>query len=162
MTKTWMKSKPFQWIGICFACVIIFSGCSYFSSDQKDQDSASKSNKNRPLYYDFGDVLVPKELEVDRAASFVHHTPEYSAGVLVLTGRVEINSLIAFFENNMQRDNWKTVASFKSARTMMLFKKENRWCIISVADRGVLSTYVEIWVAPTAGSPSNTEKIKTE
>jgi hypothetical protein len=31
---------------------------------------------------------------------------------------------------------------------MLLFKKQARWCVISITE-GQLYTYVEIWVAPT-------------
>jgi hypothetical protein len=31
---------------------------------------------------------------------------------------------------------------------MMLYKKQTRWCVISITE-GQLNTLVEIWVAPT-------------
>jgi hypothetical protein len=70
--------------------------------------------------------------------------------VLALKGRVDINSLITFFENNMAKDNWRAVSSFKSPRSMLLYQKENRWCVISITDKGY-TTHVEIWVSPTIG-----------
>ena len=73
-----------------------------------------------------------------------------TSGVLTLEGRVEVNSLIAFFEVNMAKDNWQEVVKFKSLRNLLLFKKENRWCIIKIEEKEWKS-YVEIWVAPTMG-----------
>ena len=70
---------------------------------------------------------------------------------MVLKGAVELGSLIDFFENNMARDNWRAVSTFKSPRTLLLFQKENRWCVINITD-DKYSTHVEIWVAPTVGS----------
>jgi hypothetical protein len=101
-----------------------------------------------PLYYDFDDVLVPSELKVDRKRSFVYHTDEFTAGVLVLSGRVEINSLIRFFDSNMAKDNWRLMSSFKSPRTILFFTKANRSCIINITEQR-FDTEVEIWVAPT-------------
>jgi hypothetical protein len=101
-----------------------------------------------PLYYDFDDVLVPSELKVDTKRSFVYHTDEFTAGVLVLTGRVEINSLINFFDSNMAKDNWRLMSSFKSPRTILFFTKANRSCIINITEER-FTTEVEIWVAPT-------------
>jgi len=101
-----------------------------------------------PLYYDFDDVLVPSELKVDRQRSFVYHTDEFTAGVLVLTGRVELNSLIRFFDSNMAKDNWRLLSSFKSPRTILFFTKANRSCIINITEQR-FNTEVEIWVAPT-------------
>lgn len=89
-------------------------------------------------------------MKVDEKSTFVYRTPAFTSGVLSVKGRVEINSLITFFENNMEKDNWKLISTFKSPRTMMLFQKENRWCVIHIYDKE-FSTYSEIWVAPTVG-----------
>jgi hypothetical protein len=99
------------------------------------------------LYYDFEDVLVPAELKVDKDRSFVYHAQDFRAGLLVLKGRVELNSLIRFFENNMSKDNWRLVSSFKSPRTILFFNKPNRICIINITEKW-FSNEVEIWVAP--------------
>ena len=103
-----------------------------------------------PQYYDFGDILVPAELKLDKKDSFVFRTPGLAAGVLVMKGNVEVSSLITFFDTNMAKDNWQPVTSFKSQRTIMMFRKDNRWCVINITDKD-FSTSVEIWVAPTMG-----------
>jgi hypothetical protein len=90
----------------------------------------------------------PRQLTVNKKLSFVYRTPGFSAGVLSLKGRVEMNSLLSFFHNNMIKDNWRLVSSFKSMRTIMLFQKENRWCVINITEKDFY-TYVEIWVSPT-------------
>jgi hypothetical protein len=113
--------------------------------------TAPRDRGPSPLYYDFDDVLVPSELKVDRENSFIYRAAGIVAGVLALSGRVEVGSLTAFFENNMARDNWKIVSAFKSPRTMMLFQKENRWCVIIMSEAW-LNTSVEIWVSPTMGA----------
>ena len=137
-------------IGILAAILMLtIGGCA--GSKVKGGESSPSAAKDKgpvPLYYDFGDVLVPSELKVDNDSSFVFRTPGFSAGVLALKGRVEINSLIDFFYNNMSKDNWKLVSYFKSRRTIMLFNKENRWCVINITE-GDFTTYTEIWVSPT-------------
>lgn len=141
---------------------IWISGCSLFKTKTSSRNaSASKEKEQKgpmPLYYDFGDVLVPSELKVVKKSSFVFRTPGLSAGVLSLKGRVEIGSLIAFFDTNMGKDNWELVSSFKSNRSIMLFHKENRWCVINISE-SELSTYVEIWVSPTT-SEAGVEPLK--
>ena len=141
------------WFGVgCMAvCFLFIAGCAGLESKKGSLSAPAASKKDEgptPLYYDFGDVLLPSELKLDKKSSFVFQTPGLSAGVLSLKGRVEISSLISFFENNMAKDNWSLVSSFKSTRTIMLFKKENRWCVINITEE-YGSTYVEIWVAPT-------------
>jgi len=140
-----------------FLTFTVFLGCARLKamskSPERPKPAARKQDKTpAPLYYDFEDVLVPSELKVDKKRSFVYHSPDFTAGVLVLTGRVEINSLIRFFDNNMAKDNWRLVSSFKSPRTIMFFNKANRGCIINITEKQ-FKTEVEIWVAPTMETP---------
>lgn len=133
--------------------LVLAGGCA--SRKGTSGDGAGESgDRNAPLYYDFGDVLVPREMKVDKNASFVFRTPGFSAGVLSLKGRVEGASLIAFFENNMANDNWSLVSAFKSYRNILLFKKESRWCVINITEKK-MTTYLEIWVSPTIAGASS-------
>ncbi len=136
---------------VLIALLFLVSGCSILRSwirPATSQETRQAEDEAAPLYYDFGDILLPRELKIDKKASFVFRTPGLAAGVLALKGRVEGSSLIVFFENNMAKDNWQPVSSFKSPRTIMLFKKENRWCVINITEKD-FNTYVEVWVAPT-------------
>ena len=137
-------------LGFMIVTIIFLEGCSSLTkkNDTARAPSAKSASGVPALYYDFGDVLVPKELKVDKKSSFIYQTEGFSAGVLVLKGRIETNSLISFFETNMIKDNWNMISSFKSERTMLLFQKVHRWCVINITDEA-FNTYVEIWVAPT-------------
>ena len=136
---------------VVFSMMVLIYGCSTTSQKKDDseaQPAAEREKEESPLYYDFGDVAVPPELKLISKSSFVYRTQGFSAGVIVLKGAVELGSLIDFFENNMARDNWQVVSTFKSPRTLLLFQKDNRWCVINITDANY-STHVEIWVAPT-------------
>ena len=151
MTKVKRRGTFLAYIGIMTAFFLIIAGCAGLKSHRgssTSHDSSGKDKEPSPLYYDFGDVLLPPELKLDTESSFVFKTPGLAAGVLSLRGNVEMDSLIAFFENNMSNDNWRPVSSFKSPRTILMFQKDNRWCVINITDKG-FSTHVEIWVAPT-------------
>ena len=65
---------------------------------------------------------------------------------------VEFDSLVRFFEANMPKDNWRAVGHIKADSAMMLFHKENRWCVITL-EEGSYYTYAHIWVAPTVFTP---------
>ena len=137
--------------------LFLISGCTALKQDEKNTTPGShvqKEKKDLPVYYDFGDVLIPKELKIDKNSSFVYKASGFSAGVLALNGRVEVGSLCTFFEDNMAKDNWKLISAFKSPRTVMLFQKQNRWCIINITD-GDFSTDVEIWVVPSIAEESS-------
>lgn len=151
MIKISRIKSVFAHAWIVATILFLISGCAALSKDDKNSAPGSvvqKEKKDLPVYYDFGDVLVPKELKIDKDSSFVYKAPGFSAGVLALNGRVEVGSLCTFFEDNMVKDNWKLISAFKSPRTVMLFQKQNRWCVINITD-GDFSTDVEIWVAPS-------------
>ena len=137
-------------IGSIVVLTVLLISCSSIPKTTDGSDARVKDEQNAPLYYDFGDVLVPRELDLDAKSSFVYHTSGFTAGVLVFESKVERASLIEFFENNMAKDNWRAVSAFKSPRTLLLFQKENRWCVINIKDNG-WGTMVEIWVAPFNG-----------
>lgn len=139
-------------VALSLMVMVLATGCSALKGKKSSPSQPTPAQKtqpaNAPVYYDFGDVLLPRELKIDKDESFVFNSPGLTAGVLTLTGRVDANSLTNFFEKKMAADGWYMISSIKSPRTKMLFKKESRWCVISIHE-GQLSTSVEVWVAPT-------------
>ncbi len=161
-----MKAKT---RGVGFIAMLVFlmagmlavSGCSALKSKRGATTSGTAASARpaqiKTVYLDFGDVLLPKELEVDKDGSFVFTTAGLTAGVLSLKGRVESNSLITFFENRMPEDGWQMISAIKAERSMLLFRKQARWCVIGI-EEGQLSTLVQIWVAPTMAPESGLHK----
>jgi hypothetical protein len=155
--------KRFWLVAGVFGLLVVFAsftGCASLTgrsatAEQPAAEGAKEPQGPEPVYYDFDDVQVPLELKVDKAKSFVYQAPDFKAGILSLSGRVEIDSLIQFFENNMAKDNWRLVSAFKSPRTIIFFNKPNRSCIINITE-GRFKTEVEIWVAPTVESAEAT------
>jgi hypothetical protein len=139
------------------AGLLAVSGCSALRSKQGATNStgavSTQPVQTKTVYLDFGDVLLPKELKVEKDSSFVFSTAGLTAGVLSLKGRVESNSLITFFENRMPEDGWQMISAIKAERSMLLFKKQARWCVIGI-EEGQMSTFVQIWVAPTMAPES--------
>jgi hypothetical protein len=159
MTKVRSRPTVLLAIGMITLFFFIVSGCSTLKSSTSgstQEFAVKKDNESSPLYYDFGDVLIPNELKVDKKSSYIVQSPGFLTGILALKGDVERNSLIAFFQNNMAKDNWREISLFKSPRTstIMLFQKENRWCVISINETDY-NTYVEIGVAPTVNEPES-------
>jgi hypothetical protein len=135
--------------GLAAALILLLAlgGCAS-SPDQKGGLFAA-DRSSTPVYLDFGDILIPRELEVDKSGSFIFKTMGLTAGVLSLEGGVDVNSLIKFFENNLTKDNWQQMSSFKSVRSILLFQKDTRWCVINITEKQ-FKTYVEVWVAPSS------------
>ncbi len=112
-------------------------------------------------YHDFDDILVPRDMELVPGSSFVLETPGVKAGMLVFKGRVDPVSLTTFFTNNMLKDGWHMSSSFRYQRTIMVFTKQDRDCIINIHD-GRFSTEMEIWIAPKATSSAPAPTMRQE
>ncbi len=147
--------KPMILMGLGLLITAFLSGCGtgWFSPSPESQtDSAqasSKSKKTTAVYYDFVDILVPKELKIVKDRTLVVATPGFRSGVLTLKGRVESHSLFNFFNTNMQKDNWSVTSQIKSpGTTIMVFQKPSKCAVITIRDEQI-NTYVEIGVAPT-------------
>lgn len=103
-----------------------------------------------PLYYDgFNDILIPGELKHDKKASSTFQSRGFAAGMMVFRGRVDRSSLVAFFKDNMAKDNWKLIGSVDATKTGLLFLKETRWCVMSISE-GLWDSKVEISVLPSS------------
>ncbi len=141
---------------IVFGAIALFmTSCATTNSNtttgETSEAAIQKDQWSGGIYREFGDVLVPIEMDMVPDASFVYSTSGIAAGVMTLKGRVDTESLFTFFQNNMVKDNWKLVSYFKSPKSLLLFRKETRWSVISIKGE-TFNTYAEIWVAPTAGN----------
>lgn len=140
-------------LGMLLGLVAVFAlaGCTTIKNTTRSntaRTSAPPQTKTTSIYRDFGDVLIPGQLKEEPKESFVIQTPGMTAGVMALKGGVSPEALVAFFQSNMAKDNWRAITSFRSKRTMMIYQKDNRWCVINITPKD-FSTHVEIWVAPT-------------
>ncbi len=125
----------------------------YTSQTSGTTSESNSSAKNTtatgplPKYYDFEDIPVPYELNIDKDESFIYQTSNFKAGVLVLSGRVDPSSVVSFFTTTLPRENWKLLGGFRYHRSIVVFEKGKRICLINVKE-SPLKTYVEIYVAP--------------
>ncbi len=148
--------------GILSFCIICLIFCSLAACTPKPADPAAApadgSMAPAPVpeagptdfYYDFDDILVPKEMELQTDESFILETPNQKTGVMVFEGKVEILSLTSFFINNMNKDGWSLLSAFKSNRTILVFEKTDRICVMNITD-GKFNTLLEVWVSPRSG-----------
>ncbi len=104
-------------------------------------------SKRLPDSREFEDVLVPREMDIDKDASLIYRNEGMSSGLMRLSGRVETNSLMRFFENNMPKEGWQLLSKFRSPQSLMIFQKANRMCVLAIEDSD-LRTFMDIWVVP--------------
>jgi hypothetical protein len=139
---------------ICIWIVVLFLilpvGCSVLKPIQ-DKNSApdQPTRTGSAKYHNFDDILIPSQLKVNKRTSSIFETENLVAGVISLKGRMDIDALVEFFKNNMNKDNWSAGGMFKGPRSILLFEKGSRWCVITVTN-GQYDTQlqVEIWVTP--------------
>ena len=153
--------KSFAKLVIAVLLVVFISGCMNISNpflrnpEEKSAIDEPKSRKTTAVYYNFEDVLIPSELKIVQDKTAVVSTPGITSGIISLRGRVERTSLLNFFSNNMQKDNWNIVSQFISpATTFMVFQKTGKTSVITIRDEQIF-TYVEIGVAPTLTQESS-------
>jgi hypothetical protein len=162
-----MKKFPtYRWLGIASSLLVLlsFTGCANFSGQSNPppnpvlQPSASQPSSPpaatmptgpRPQFFDFADIPIPSELELQPNDSYVFQSGVFKAGVLTLKGRVDLASLINFFQMAMPRENWKPRGGFRYRRSVLIFEKSDKTCVINLYEK-MFYTYVEIYVAPVS------------
>jgi len=133
---------------LCCVVFLVLPGCAAFKQQETAQPGQEALNQ---VFYSFPDIPVPKELEYVRDKSFVYETQTIKAGVIVLNGNVDMQSLENYFKVNMAKNGWKLVNTFRYKDVVMNYTKEDKTCTIKMS-RGSFNTDVEIWVGPTAVS----------
>lgn len=140
---------------LAMVAVLAISGCqSVLNEPGGGNTQASSAPAQAPVtqpvgsYQEFDDVLIPNEMKLDDKASFVFETPQFKTGIVTYEGRVDAVSLANFFEKELPKDNWRLRSKMKYNRTIMVFEKADRDCIINIVDASFSTTVLEIMVAP--------------
>ena len=133
---------------ILAAVLLCASACTMFQKSTVQGEAATPQKEAaNVVFYTFPDIPVPKELTLRRERSFIYETPHVKAGVLVLTGNVDMASLETYFKVNMAKNGWRFVNSYKYGDVILNFVKDDRASNIR-ATRDSFTTQVEIWVGP--------------
>ncbi len=131
--------------------LLMIASCSMFEKGPVKPETAQKK---LPDVREFDDVLVPREMDIDKESSVIYRRDGMSAGLLRLSGRVDMNSLMRYFQNNMANEGWRPISQFRSPHSLMLFQKGNRMAVIAIEDAD-LQTFADVWVVPTNESIDN-------
>jgi len=129
----------------------VAAACAMFEKAPAKPESAQK---RLPDVREFDDVLIPREMDVHKESSAIYRREGMSAGLLRLAGRVETNSLMRYFQNNMTNEGWRLISQFRSPQSLMIFQKGNRMAVIAIED-GDIETFADVWVVPTNESIDN-------
>jgi PBP1b-binding outer membrane lipoprotein LpoB len=123
--------------------VLMLSGCAQLKN-ATSSGSSTPETRPSPRYLDFADILIPGELE--RVAKECNITNGF--GKLVVSGRVEMESLSQFFITSMNSEGWVSLNQYKFQGSVKLFfKKPDRFASVLI-EENPLATRVELWVVP--------------
>lgn len=139
---------------IMIISLTLLPGCGTTFKDVSPSGEAKDAKllkpQSLPVYYDFDDISIPPELTLDKERSFIYETSTLKTGILVFKGRIDISSLVTFFQDSMKKSNWVFINSFKYKGYILNFQKENKSCLITLYDKA-FNTIVEVRVGPLHG-----------
>jgi len=146
----WMVSKR---KGVYFLFAVLFTGLAWTGCASTVKERSGEPEKRgvetTSKYYHFDDVRIPRELNYKQNKSFVYETPRFKTGILIFTKwRIDVESLIDFFNYQMEKDNWKLVNSFKGKESILNFSKPDKTCTIKITEKWHGTTEIEIRVGP--------------
>lgn len=144
-------------------CAVLFLllsswGCAnLMPGSSQDPAAPSEPPVQSSFYYDFSDIRVPAEMELQTDKSTITPTDQGKIGVMKFKGRVEPISLFDFFANTMPKDGWTMLTYQKYQRYLLVFSKENRVTVITIAEDPIYYTNLEVWVSyrvPAGSAPA--------
>lgn len=151
-----MRPKRLSAVGLMIFAILMtsVSGCAWFntqtsSGTQSSTQPAPTPAAATPSFYDFQDIPIPSELALVAKESTVFQGGTVKGGMLTFKGRVEPSSVVNFFMVGMARENWKHRGDIRYRKSVLLFEKPDRFCIINIRESSYY-TYVEVYVVPTA------------
>jgi len=116
-------------------CATKSTGTEPASTTGESQPTAYEQTYENPnYYYDFNDILIPRELDPVDDEKYVFDDPRFLAGFRIFSGRVVAEDVFNFFVNNMVRDNWTKKFSLKAQKSVLAFEKANKSCTIQIED----------------------------
>lgn len=134
--------------GVLLCLCFLFCACTPKSrtSTQQETSAVSQGYENTHFYYEFDDILIPRELDFQSEDSYTLDNRKFRVGIMKFTGRVEIPDLLQFFINNMAKDNWERTTAVKGKTSVLSFEKFNKSCVIQVEDTFARDTITVIAV----------------
>jgi hypothetical protein len=133
-----------------FLFVLLLSswGCANLNMSGSGSEEQTPPPTQQSFFYDFPDIRVPEEMELQPDKSTITPTDSGKFGTIRFKGWAEPISLFDFFQNNMPKDGWTLVTFQKYQRYLLVFSKENRVCMITIEGQPYWYTWLEVKVSP--------------
>ncbi len=109
--------------------IFVFSGCADKSTQTpNDLPSVSTTVEGNT------DIELPSEMKWASNDSMVIKTDSFRGGILLYSGRVEINSLKDFIVSSMLKNKWKHVGEVSYKNILLAFTKPNKTCMLTLTE----------------------------
>ena len=121
---------------IVISMLFILAACTGTkSTNTADVGGEQIAHEEPNIYYDFDDILVPKEMSYAEDESYKLDNAKFTASIMKFSGRVKVMELVNFFINEMAKDNWAMTSNNKAGKLSQLsFEKHNKSAVIQVDD----------------------------
>lgn len=124
---------------IALTFIVMLAACTTTGGKSGNTDTAAGATgteyQEPDYYYDFDDILIPKEISYVEDDSYKLDNAKFRAAIMKFKGRVEVLELVQYFINNMAKDNWTLISNNKAGKLSVLnFEKFNKSCVIQVDD----------------------------
>ena len=136
------RRKPLARLTAVALSLLVLSACALFEKGPAKPDPG-----RLPDQREFDDVMVPRDMDIDREASAVYRRDGASIGILRMSGRIDQSSLMRYFQNNLGNDGWRQISVMRAPQSLMVFQKANRMAVIALSE-DYLTTYADLWVVP--------------
>ena len=134
--------KPLARLTAVALSLLVLSACALFEKGPAKPDPG-----RLPDQRELDDVMVPRDMDIDREASAVYRRDGASIGILRMSGRIDQSSLMRYFQNNLGNDGWRQISVMRAPQSLMVFQKANRMAVIALSE-DYLTTYADLWVVP--------------
>ncbi len=131
----------------CILLALAMTGCTTLWPGNRSPEPPT-ATETQGFVYDFRDIRIPHEMEIQMDKSSITPISGQNYGVLKFKGRVEPISLFDYFANSMPKDGWSLIAYQKYQRFLMVFTKEQRVAVLTIEEDPFYSTWLEVWVSP--------------
>ena len=132
----------------CSSLTKTFDTTTDTSSDMSlDESQTTPMSQDVNTYFDFDDILIPSDLQLDQEQSIIFETRTLKAGTLHFHGRVEPVSLFNFYTHHLPQDNWSISSQMKYGHFLIIAEKKDKFCVLTIRESG-LKTHLQVWVTP--------------
>ena len=130
---------------LMFILSLALGGCFGSGSDSGSDPLSAGLN----YYYDeFPDVAIPREMTPEKKETFITYGADGAKlGTLLVSGRVDLPSLVTAMEGHMQRDGWTLRSVFRSTHSLLIFEKPAKMCSMYIGE-GMMDTRMLVFVSP--------------